>query len=334
MQSSNILFADDTVIVHISADKDGGGRIIKTNQGLSKVFGYTRTEVMGHLINILMPSLYAKRHGDFLQAYFRTGCEVVFDNKTIIYALHRNGFCFCIVIVVKQMPSLVEGLQYVGMMRQEHVDYEYILTDTRGVIDSVSAGISSALNLSPELFKESPINIQILAPDLVKVYNPNDKPTVLLSKFQQPGGQLIPFIVPKDFSLHIQADNRKNIKELRKISKTRANSTLKGRKKSNTPFYWSINNELNSKSGINKKRNIQQQLLQSYEYRDYELLQNLRCEVNDLVHGKNHKDIEPLKLKVLKISGIYSKKGRRFGSEMEGSCDIWAPSLNSIPDDR
>ena len=57
-------------------------------------------------------------------------------------------------ILVKQMPSLVEGIQYVGLVRPLSSDYEYMLTDMDGVIDSFSKGITGLLGLTPNLFKD------------------------------------------------------------------------------------------------------------------------------------------------------------------------------------
>ena len=57
-------------------------------------------------------------------------------------------------ILVKQMPSLAEGIQYVGMVKPIASDYEYMLTDMDGVIDSFSKGITGLLGLTPNLFKD------------------------------------------------------------------------------------------------------------------------------------------------------------------------------------
>lgn len=57
-------------------------------------------------------------------------------------------------LLVKQMPSLTEGIQYVGMIKPVSSDYEYILTDMDGIIDSFSKGVTSILGLTPNLFKD------------------------------------------------------------------------------------------------------------------------------------------------------------------------------------
>lgn len=172
MKASDILFSDDTTVIHVSGNKESIGKILKTSQGLSKVFGYSKTEVIGHSINILMPTLFAKRHTDFLERFFRTGRQVIFYQERTLFATHRNGHCFQMKILVKQMPSLAEGIQYVGMVKPIASDYEYMLTDMDGVIDSFSKGITGLLGLTPNLFKDkdSQINIQILAPELIPFF--------------------------------------------------------------------------------------------------------------------------------------------------------------------
>jgi len=44
-------------------------------------------------------------------------------------------------ILVKQLPSLNEGIQYVGMIKPVASEYEYMLTDLDGIIDSFSKGL-------------------------------------------------------------------------------------------------------------------------------------------------------------------------------------------------
>lgn len=68
-----MLFGQDTTVIHISGNRESVGKILKTSQGLSTVFGYSKTEVIGHSINILMPTLFSKKHNDFMERFFKTG---------------------------------------------------------------------------------------------------------------------------------------------------------------------------------------------------------------------------------------------------------------------
>jgi hypothetical protein len=70
------------------------------------------------------------------------------------------------------MPNLIEGIQYVGMIKPIVSDFEFILTDMDGVIDSFSKGMLGLLGLTPNLFKDkdTQINIQLLAPELIQFF--------------------------------------------------------------------------------------------------------------------------------------------------------------------
>jgi len=51
----DILFAEDTAVVIMNGSREQQGKIMKTNQGIFKLFGYSMFEVQGHDVNILMP---------------------------------------------------------------------------------------------------------------------------------------------------------------------------------------------------------------------------------------------------------------------------------------
>jgi len=309
IKSSDILFADDTVVIHLSGNKDTAGRIVKTNEGLSKIFGYNKSEVMGHSINILMPSIFAKRHNEFLEKFFKTGRKTMFNQEKYLYALHRSGCCFQIKILLKQMPSLAEGIQYVAMIRQSQSDYDYIITDTRGVIDCFSQGVGSRLKLPSNLFKDSEINIQILAPELIKIFSSADKKRTLFDKFREAGGQKLMFMVPKDFAQNTQGDSKKMSKDPTKagIAKLKEH---RNKKKMGEILYRELNKDMNKHGGIANKSITPQKLLQSPEYRDCENKEPARCEIQDLTFGDIYKNFQPLKLRVFKLSWSSAKAAR------------------------
>ena len=52
-------------------------------------------------------------------------------------------------LLIKMMPSLVEEIQYVGMIKPISTEYEYIITDMTGNIDSITNGAGSLLAIGP-----------------------------------------------------------------------------------------------------------------------------------------------------------------------------------------
>jgi hypothetical protein len=81
-----------------------------------------------------------------------------------------------------------------------------------GVIDSFSKGMTGMLGLSPNLFKDKDIqiNIQILAPDLISIFaeiaRRGGRPAQ--SKFSEQGGDNLMLIVPKDFNMIAKSETK------------------------------------------------------------------------------------------------------------------------------
>jgi two-component system sensor kinase FixL len=141
VKRSEVLFTEDAVVVHMSGNRESSGRVLKVSQGLYKCFGLSKTDVVGHNVQILMPSLFAEKHNEFLDQFYKSSRQSVFNNERQLFGSNRQGYCFTLKLLLKQMPSLTEGIQYVGMIRPITTDYDYILTDIYGHIDSFSAGV-------------------------------------------------------------------------------------------------------------------------------------------------------------------------------------------------
>lgn len=289
--STDMLFMNNIAVVHISGNGENLGKIVNVNQALTRVFGYTKTELINHSVNVLMPVMFAKEHDSFLERFFKTGRQTLLTAEKTLYALNREGFCFGIRLFVRQVPDLREGIQYVGMMRQIQDNFDYVLTDQRGVIDSFSWRVSSLFAFPPSFTKENCINIQILAPKLIKVFSNSGKKS-LLSRFQEAGGQKLLFTIPKGLSG--QAQSR---------ALGRKPTTTSQRDKA--PFYMLVNKTLNVGSKLDVKPFTPDELLQSFEYRDLEVRKAVTCEIMDGVYEKEQ---GALKVRVFKISGLSKKQ--------------------------
>ena len=295
-KSSEALFADDTAVIHISGEKEAPGRILKTNQGFTKIFGYTKSDAIGQNVSMLMPSLFGIKHKEFMEKYFRIGKKLLYEHERILYAQHRNGDCFQMKIMVKQIPYLSEGIQYVGMIRPTKTEYDYILTDMKGVINSFSNGIASLLTLNNSFFTENQINIQVIAPELMKVFAATEKNKLIIEKFKETGGQKITIFVPKDFANFGHSYNKKANKSAKSSGDDHKGS-------SDIPIYKHLNKALKKSNGIAKQFNNIKTILETNEYKNAEVKQTVRCEIHDLTF-ELAKDQDPLKIKEFKIGEI------------------------------
>jgi len=300
-------------VIHISGDRATLGKIVKINQGLTKIFNYGKTDILGQSINILMPSSFARRHNSFLENYYRTGREIVFNVEHLIYGMNRSGHCFPIKIYVRRICNIEGNIEYVGMIKQTKTDYEYIITDQIGIIDTFSSGIERLFNLSVSLFKENNINIQILAPELISSFTPDDKKGVG-SKFYSADGHKLLFTVPKGFSNFLQPNYKKNLEYL---NKTKDNVDTEIRISKN-PLYWIANGHLNNHKSIISKQVTAQQLLQSYEYKECEWHQTVKCKISEETYNTGYRHSEPLRIKVFAILSPKLKHIIKYSGQSDG----------------
>ncbi|MDR3549596.1 MAG: hypothetical protein P4M11_15230 [Candidatus Pacebacteria bacterium] len=203
MNDFDVMFADDTAIIVISGSKETQGKITKTNTGITNLFKYNTLEVTGHDVNILMPQIIASKHQTFLERFFKTGKEKVINKESELFAMPRSGFVISISAIMKPVPSLKDDIQYISLIRERHKEYDYILTNDQGKIDSASAWISGLLHLQPNFLKENEVYIQLLCPELLDMMTTVENSVCTkLEMFQ--GTHDLTFILPANFVTLIQ----------------------------------------------------------------------------------------------------------------------------------
>lgn len=60
---------ESTALISISAEDMTFARIIGLNMSASKMFGYSKSELLNRRVNILMPNIFAQQHDFFLETY-------------------------------------------------------------------------------------------------------------------------------------------------------------------------------------------------------------------------------------------------------------------------
>ncbi len=81
--------AVDAVIV-----ADSGGTIIRINQAASELFGYAHDELVGELVDILMPEPMSHLHAGYIDHYLRTGEKRIIDIGRDVEGQRRDGNAF------------------------------------------------------------------------------------------------------------------------------------------------------------------------------------------------------------------------------------------------
>ncbi len=95
---------------------DEQGSIQSTNPAACRIFGYDAQELIGHNINMLMPSPYHEEHDRYLRDYLRTGDRKVIGIGREVVGLRKDGRTFPMDLAVTELP--LEGQRgFTGIVR-------------------------------------------------------------------------------------------------------------------------------------------------------------------------------------------------------------------------
>ncbi|WP_242118919.1 PAS domain-containing sensor histidine kinase [Aestuariivivens sediminicola] len=90
---------------------DSHQRIMEVNAAFEGIFGYTKKELMGRDLNLLIPSNYHKNHNTYFKKFIERGKRRKMTEASDIYALKKDGTIFPIEIELN--PFLIYDKTYV-----------------------------------------------------------------------------------------------------------------------------------------------------------------------------------------------------------------------------
>ena len=168
-QKSNTLILNKAGVVNISGNPETEGIILKTNKLFISQLGYKdKDELISHSINEIIPITIATRHVELMKSFIHTGVNRILNKERSLFAVCKNGSLIEANLYVQPFPSL-NGLEFVGALITKS-DTDIILTTHSGVIDSMTCGVSSKLKIESTQFRHKRINIRILVPALMDVW--------------------------------------------------------------------------------------------------------------------------------------------------------------------
>jgi PAS domain S-box-containing protein len=133
------------------------GLIESLNPAAERLFGYSRSEVVGRNVNMLMPSPYHEEHDGYLGRYLTTGEAKIIGRGREVTGRRRNGSVFPLHLSVGQM-TIGDERQFTGILHDlsDRVALEHRLRASearwRAVIDSA---VDENLSYSKSLFTAS-----------------------------------------------------------------------------------------------------------------------------------------------------------------------------------
>jgi PAS domain S-box-containing protein len=85
---------------------DHGGIIQSVNPATERMFGYAAAEMVGHSVNMLMPSPYREAHDGYIARYLQTGEKHIIGVHRETQARRKDGTVFPVDLAVSEIPEL------------------------------------------------------------------------------------------------------------------------------------------------------------------------------------------------------------------------------------
>jgi len=128
---------------------DSCGLIRDLNRATEDIFGYSRDELLGQNVSVLMPAPYREEHDRYIADYLATGKARVIGTGREIVARHSDGSSFPIELSVSQ--TVVDGdVFFIGMINDISVrkESEYLLDMNNKVMRAINAALGGFINAS------------------------------------------------------------------------------------------------------------------------------------------------------------------------------------------
>jgi PAS domain S-box-containing protein len=126
---------------------DGRGIIQTVNPATERMFGYTRAELLGQNIKILMPPPFRDEHDGYMHRYKHTGERRIIGIGREVQARRKDGTVFAIDLAVSEVEP---GKLFTGIVRDisERKDAELKLrqADRMASIGTLAAGLGHDMN--------------------------------------------------------------------------------------------------------------------------------------------------------------------------------------------
>lgn len=133
---------------------NGKGIIESFNPAAEKIFGYSRDEMIGKNINILMPSPHAKKHDQYLSDYSSTGKKKIIGVGRELEGQRKNGELFPMDLAISEV--FIDGERhFIGITRDiterkrvEQLQKEFVSTvshELRTPLTSISGSLGLIL---------------------------------------------------------------------------------------------------------------------------------------------------------------------------------------------
>lgn len=116
----------NTCIITCSGNLNSMGIIKNVNNEITRLLGFSKFQIMGKNIDVIMPKLIADSHDGFIKKYLETSKEKVIGAETLVFPISKDDYLVPCTLMVKILPNLDEGISIVGFLKDIELGNAFI----------------------------------------------------------------------------------------------------------------------------------------------------------------------------------------------------------------
>lgn len=92
--------------------------ITNANHDITRILGYTKHEIIDQNILRIIPKALAEVHDDMVNHFIETSIPKAIGVERLVLPVTRHGFVVPSMLMIKILPNLEDGLQFVGFIKE------------------------------------------------------------------------------------------------------------------------------------------------------------------------------------------------------------------------
>eukprot|EP00742_Colponemidia_sp_Colp-10_P004311 GILJ01004599.1.p1 GENE.GILJ01004599.1~~GILJ01004599.1.p1 ORF type:complete len:1826 (+),score=322.00 GILJ01004599.1:46-5478(+) len=166
------MFDEKNGVCMISASIDRLGTVFSINASVSRLFGFTRSEVVGANFKMLMPPMLGDCEDRKLAMFVDSGNQMLLENSKIGFGVHRSGHCFPFAFHIKYVSNWQKEASFMAFVKELECQEQFLLVNFPSMAVVAYSRIFSSLMMQSKTFtsagaqKTTQVFISNIIPDL------------------------------------------------------------------------------------------------------------------------------------------------------------------------
>ena len=181
----NFLEDMEVGVIVVNGNKESIGRIEYINYSFMNIFGYTKEEIIGRNVSVIMPLNIGKYHNQYIINFYTTSKPKLLNHIYQMIGLNKERLIIPVDLFIKILPCIEEGIAFIGLLKKtsfskitkgpKHIrnNLGYIMTTDDGMLLHYNKVIEEKLQLNSSLMyndtkdQSELFRIEMVFPELI-----------------------------------------------------------------------------------------------------------------------------------------------------------------------